>query len=273
MNPANGNYTPVNPFRFSTYYENIGDAEIAIPQNYNVVVGNAAATKQDEVAAGSLVQWFCEHGPADETKDASQFPRKTCTTHLQTLLYFHDCVDPVSLNSTYNNPSYGTTNRCPAGMKRIPRLRFSIRYDLRKIIPNGWEGEAPLALACGSSYCSHGDFINGWFEDAAEDMLLSDDKREFRAVSGSHDNASSNCTPADQDPDNGTSDYLTSVEMQKSEGAAAATGTGAAVEATTETDDSSCTPTEAQIEEYLKTVERVKARRSPAERRRAQLHG
>lgn len=93
----------------------------------------------------------------------------------------------------------------------MPQLRFSIRYDLRGALPGGWEGPAPLELSCGSSYCSHGDFINGWLPEAAENMLLANDKRDFAGVDGPNGkyNAGSICngTAADQDPENGTSDY------------------------------------------------------------------
>lgn len=104
-------------------------------------------------------------------------------------------------------------------MKRMPQLRFSIRYDLRDALPDGWEGTAPLELACGSSYCSHGDFINGWLPEAAENMLLANDKRDFAGVDGPNGkyNAGSVCngTAVDQDPENGTSDYEESVSILK----------------------------------------------------------
>ncbi|EPE24378.1 hypothetical protein GLAREA_08230 [Glarea lozoyensis ATCC 20868] len=213
-------YTPVPLNRFSAYYVSIENAEIAIPQNYKSVVGNAAATSQAAVEPLAGIQWFCE-GDATETKDLAAFPTKTCSTHLQTLLLFHDCVNPTTLESTYSGTQHWTTtfkpaNRCPAGMKRMPQLRFSIRYDLRNALPNGWSGAAPLALACGSSYCSHGDFINGWLPEAAENMLLANDKREFAAVTGPNggDADAAVCkTAKDKEPTKGTSDYLTSVKM------------------------------------------------------------
>ena len=36
------------------------------------------------------------------------------------------------------------------GMKRMPSLRFSVRYDTRKAIPQGWKGVPPFKLACGA---------------------------------------------------------------------------------------------------------------------------
>ena len=40
--------------------------------------------------------------------------------------------------------------KCPAGWKRIPSLRFSVRYDTRRVILGGWKGVPPIKLACGN---------------------------------------------------------------------------------------------------------------------------
>lgn len=206
--------TPI--FRFSAYYIGIDKAEVAIPQNYKAVVGNSSATSQDGVEPLSGIQWFCDFDGVAEDKDDAAFPTHTCPAHLQTLLLFHDCVNEETLESTYSGTQHWTEtskpeNRCPIGMKRMPQLRFSIRYDLRTALPDGWEGPAPLELACGSSYCSHGDFINGWLPEAAENMLLANDKRDFAGVDGPagkyNTGSICNTTAVDQDPEHGTSDY------------------------------------------------------------------
>jgi hypothetical protein len=209
--------------RFSAYYEQPESAEIAIPQNYKDVAGNASATSQDQVEADAGISWFCEGDAADESKDAAAFPTTTCSTHLQTLLLFHDCVNPDTLERAYSgnprlNPGYGE-NWCPSDMKRIPQLRFSIRYDLRKLLPHGWSGAPPLALACGSSYCTHGDFINGWLPEAAENMVKdAAAKYTFFAVDGPLGDAGAGSVcgaenAKDSDPTHGTSDYFESLRM------------------------------------------------------------
>lgn len=99
----------------------------------------------------------------------------------------------------------------------MPRLRFSIRYDLRDTISEGWDGEPPLTLACGSSYCAHGDFMNGWDTEALTNMLDATDKDEYMYVGGSlqtETGGTPTCTATDADPDNGTSDYAESVTME-----------------------------------------------------------
>ncbi|KAL3290811.1 short-chain dehydrogenase [Colletotrichum asianum] len=215
---------PAPIFRFSAYYVSIDKAEVAIPQNYKAVVGNSSATSQDGVENLAGIQWFCDHGGQGTTdgKDAAEFPSTTCPAHLQMILLFHDCVNETTLESTYSGVEHWTKtfrpeNRCPLGMKRIPQLRFSIRYDLRTALPDGWDGPAPLELACGSSYCTHGDFINGWLPEAAENMLKANDKKDFAGVDGPNGkyNAGTLCktTAVDADPEHGTSDYAKSKEI------------------------------------------------------------
>ncbi|KAE8148303.1 hypothetical protein BDV25DRAFT_158595 [Aspergillus avenaceus] len=219
------NYTAIKPFRFSAYYQKTSSAEIAIPQNMKMVAGNAGATFQDAVDSDAGIQWFCDGGSeSSESKDAAAFPTSTCKYHLQTLLLFPDCVNPDTLEYAYQqNPNwvdgYGD-NRCPIGMKRMPQLRFSIRYDLRKVLPDGWSGTPPLELACGSSYCTHGDFIMGWLQEAAENMVkdASSNDREYFRVSGPNGagDQGSLCdteNAQDSDPSHGTSDYQESLKM------------------------------------------------------------
>ena len=99
-------------------------------------------------------------------------------------------------------------------MQAMPQLRFSIRYDLRNVLPNGWSGEAPLQLACGNAYCSHGDFINGWTTEAGPALVAAmQEKDEYISVNGAlgNDGDTMDCIATDADPDHGTSDYAASV--------------------------------------------------------------
>ncbi|PNH34421.1 hypothetical protein VD0004_g9060 [Verticillium dahliae] len=113
-------------------YYNLGEApaEVAIPQNLKMVAGDAQAKTKAQLPAESKAEWFCEGGGGGAL-DANGFPSATCGTHLQQLLYFPSC-----------------------GMKSMPQLRFSIRYNLRKVLPNGWSGAAaPFKLSCGPASC------------------------------------------------------------------------------------------------------------------------
>ena len=129
------------------------------------------------------------------------------------MLWFPDCVDSTTLKSAYSNKGV-----CANGMKRMPQLRFSIRYDTKKAIPNGWDGAPPLELACGASHCFHGDFINGWLEESAKTMVTAlTSKRSWQAVDGPNGKAKAGTickTKAqDADPEHGTSDYAESVKV------------------------------------------------------------
>ena len=203
-------YLPVPVSRFSAYY-NLGEtpAEIAIPQNVQMVAGKAEAKDKAGMDPNAKSEWFCE-GDNPVAADANGFPSKSCSTHLQQLLYFPQCVNTETLETGYKDRANGTPNWCPKGMKSMPQLRFSIRYDLRKVLPNGWSGTAPVKLACGNAFCSHGDFINGWTTEAAESMVATTkEKYHFLPVKGRL--AATTCKPKDADPTRGTSDYAKSV--------------------------------------------------------------
>ncbi|KAF2833926.1 secreted protein [Ophiobolus disseminans] len=206
-------YKPVPVSRFSAYY-NLGEtpAEIPIPQDVKMVAGNAGAKSQADTIASAQSEWFCEGGPASPL-DANGFPSQTCTTHLQQLLYFPQCVNPTTLETGYKTKRGGA---CPSGMKSMPQLRFSIRYDVRKVLPNGWSGTAPIKLACGAAWCSHGDFINGWTVESALNMVKTTaEKNKFMGVEGKLGDPykGAGCAAKDKEPEKGTADFAESVKQ------------------------------------------------------------
>ncbi|KAF2877646.1 secreted protein [Massariosphaeria phaeospora] len=214
-------WEPVPVSRFSAYYS-LGDtkAEVPIPQNLQMVAGNAQAQTADTMVAEAHSEWFCE-GSDGGPLDKNGFPSKACTTHLQQLLYFPNCVDTTTLKTAYKAGRPGAYKACPAGTKAMPQLRFSIRYDVRKALPGGWSGTAPLQLACGPAHCSHGDFINGWTADAALNMVAATaEKNKFASVDGKlgKNGVRPTCKAADADPKRGTGNYAESVKaMSKRE--------------------------------------------------------
>ena len=70
-------------------------------------------------------------------------------------------------------------------------------------------------MQIGDGYCLHGDFINGWFPDAANNMLKATSRQQWMRIDGARGQgkAGSSCTAKDADPSNGTSDYGESVKM------------------------------------------------------------
>ncbi|KAK1469400.1 hypothetical protein CMEL01_01167 [Colletotrichum melonis] len=212
--------TPIEPVSFVAYYNFDKDpAEVPIPPNFSVVAGNSKASTEADLIPGSDVTWLCQNQAFDAGgKEHSQFPQNTCSTSLQAVLWFPDCVDETTLKSAYSDRKTGA---CAGGMKRMPQLRFSIRYDTKKAIPEGWKGgDPPIELACGGSRCFHGDFVNGWLEEAAKTMVTGlKSKREFEAVDGPNGKARAGSVckrkATDADPGNGTGDWAESVKMME----------------------------------------------------------
>ncbi|KAK7912014.1 hypothetical protein PG985_014495 [Apiospora marii] len=211
-------YEPVPLSRFSAYY-NLGEtpAEVPFPQDLKMVAGKAEGTKPGDMPAEAKIEWVCEGMNPPPPADKNGFPSKTCDTHIQTLLYFPQCVNEATLETGYKDRAHGTPNWCPQGMKSMPQLRFSIRYDARKVLPGGWDGVAPFRQACGDNiYCSHGDFINGWTPTAAKNMVATtSDKYHFAPVDGDKGKAGDKqtCKQRDADPSHGTSDFAESVKL------------------------------------------------------------
>jgi hypothetical protein len=85
-------------------------------------------------------------------------------------------------------------------------------YDFRRLA--NFSSFFPPTKQVGDGYCFHGDFINGWYEDAAKNMLKAKGQ-SFMRIDGSHGNGKqySKCKAKDQDPENGTGDYHKSLEM------------------------------------------------------------
>lgn len=209
-------YEPAPMSNFAAYY-NLGEspAEVPFPENLQMVAGDATATSMANSPEDAKVEWFCEGDPKSPL-DENGFPSEGCSTHLQTLLYFPSCVNVDTLEVSYKSSSYGTANYCPAGQSSMPQLRFSIRYDLRDALPSGWSGTAPVKLACGGAWCHHGDFINGWTVEAAQNMLATtESKMDFSPVNGAlgNDGDMPTCEATDAEPGKGTSDYGESVKQ------------------------------------------------------------
>ncbi|KAH8680091.1 hypothetical protein BGZ60DRAFT_554669 [Tricladium varicosporioides] len=188
-------YTEIYPATFKTYYENIDKAEIPFPPNFYAVAGSPTARSQADVQENiNALTWWCDAGPEDrDSRPRATFPRVTCSAHMQAILRFPDCVDPVQITNYTYAAAHG--GRCPSNMKRMPSLRFSI----------------------GDGYCFHGDFVNGWYEDAAKNMLKAKGQ-SFMRIDGAHGNGKqmSACKAKDADPSNGTNDYKKSLEMMGS---------------------------------------------------------
>jgi len=127
-----------------------------------MVAGNASAKSQSDIDEKvSMITWWCDgNGPEDRDKrPRAALPLSTCTAHLQAILRFPDCVNPSKVTEYTYAALHG--GKCPAGMKRMPSLRFSVRYNTRSAIPGGWKGVPPIRLACGEVCCPSFFLVSG----------------------------------------------------------------------------------------------------------------
>lgn len=208
-----------------------------------MIAGDALANSEDSMPAEAGIEWFCE-GDEDSGLDSNGFPTQTCSTHLQTLLYFPQCVNTDTLEYAYKEGRPGAYYECPSGMQAIPQLRFSIRYDLRDALPNGWSGEAPLKLASGNAWSSHGDFINGWTQEGGEALVqAASDKHDFQDLIGHGEMMS--CEQTDAEPDMGVYTDAEATAVQESGASSSSDSVDTeAVETTEETTDAAAPATE-----------------------------
>ncbi|CAL3969068.1 unnamed protein product [Diplocarpon coronariae] len=210
-------WEPMPLRRFAIYY-NLGEteAEVPIPQDLKLVAGNAKAKTKEEMVKDVSVKWVCETEGSDTVLDENGFPANTCSTYVQQIIFFPNCVNTQTLESAYKDK---TTKKCPDGMKSMPQPRFSIRWDLTKVLPNGWKGRAPFKLSCGdNAYCSHGDMFMGWTKEAAEKMLPTTKDPKVRTyVDGAlgTGKAGAGCTAKDAEPGKGSSGNDTKTKTYK----------------------------------------------------------
>lgn len=198
-----------------------------------MVAGDANAQTPEDQPTEAASEWFCE-GDDWKGADANGFPAEGCSVNLQQLLYFPQCVNMDTLEYAYKRGRPGAYYECPDGMQAVPQLRFSIRYDMRDILPNGWSGEAPLMLASGNAYSSHGDFINGWTKAGGESLVqATSDKHDFQNILGG--SQTMNCDTRDAEPDQGVSTHAESVPLMEGSSDEEVETNQATVETTTET--------------------------------------
>lgn len=64
-------------------------AEIPIPENLMILAGDATATTPKTMPKKAHIEWWCEKNDGSEL-DVNGFHSKTCSAHLQHLLYFYN---------------------------------------------------------------------------------------------------------------------------------------------------------------------------------------
>lgn len=140
----NGQHLPPSRTRFY-YHSFFGFSQVqTFPRGFSMVARK--------------YKWGCQGG------SASGATAPTCGSgeSLEVLVNYPDCwngKDLISPPTYMTHVTYSKADKCPADFPvLIPRLQFKITYPTR--------GGPGITLSSGSTNTAHGDFINGWNDDA-----------------------------------------------------------------------------------------------------------
>lgn len=122
-------------------------------------------------------------------------------------------VNTETLETAYKAGRPGRYKAYPTGMQAMSQLRFSIRYDLRRALPNGWSGTAPIKLPSGNAYSPHGDFITDGPRRRKGLVEATADEYGYISVDGGFGKGDEEptCEAVNADPSQGTGGYFQSV--------------------------------------------------------------
>jgi hypothetical protein len=129
------------------------------PPGFKMIAGTAMATSPQPT-------WVTTWGCTDGSGIGSEIPTCPAGERLKMNLFFPDCWDGVNLDSGDHKShlSYRVNGRCPASHPApVPQIQFFIVYNTT--------GGPTSNLACGSQYCMHGDFFNGWDQSVLQSRV------------------------------------------------------------------------------------------------------
>jgi hypothetical protein len=125
-----------------------------MPLGLALIAGDQTAT---EPQPGEATGWTC--GTTTSISDDPPTCPEGAPLHL--ILTYQDCWDGTYLDSEdhSSHAAYSEDGECPTTHPvHIPQLSVSIAFPV-------WGEGHDLALASGSIYSAHGDFLNGWDQD------------------------------------------------------------------------------------------------------------
>lgn len=176
------NGTEVRPAYQKTYYQANNVQQFPLqpfPHGLELLVGDHQGTKPTP----GVVNYFCQG------QGYSSVPFKNCTPYapgkvqFNIALAFPNCWDGKNLkpNKTLKNAVYAVNDACPAAYPvKIPTINMNVAYEMNRDTPVDLS-KAQLSLdpvmeggklveKWGSIYTAHGDFMNGWTDQAATFM-------------------------------------------------------------------------------------------------------
>ncbi|SMB48497.1 putative periplasmic or exported protein [Serratia proteamaculans] len=176
------NGTVVRPAYQKTYYQANNVQQFPLqpfPHGLELLVGDHQGTKPTP----GVVTYFCQG------QGYSSAPFKNCTPYapgkvqFNIALAFPNCWDGKNLkpNKMLKNAVYAVNDACPAAYPvKIPTINMNVAYEMNRDTPVDLS-KAQLSLdpvmesgklveKWGSIYTAHGDFMNGWADQAATFM-------------------------------------------------------------------------------------------------------
>jgi hypothetical protein len=139
------------------YAKTVTSAVVAHPAGMALIAGNAKATTAQDL---SVVSWYC----GNNVQNAAATPQ-ACTDNqdLVGLIRFPECWNGKDLDSANHKDhvTYAVNRTCAAGTVALPQLQMHIHYPAQANV-------STLALASGSIFSLHADFMNGWNQRAFE---------------------------------------------------------------------------------------------------------
>ena len=150
--------TAIAPTNMTVLYaKTVTSAVVAHPAGLVLIAGNAKAVEAQDLA---IVAWYC----GNNVQNASATPQ-VCTRNqdLVGLIRFPECWNGKDLDSANHKDhvTYAVNRTCAAGTVALPQLQMHIRYPAQANV-------STLALASGSIFSLHADFMNGWNQRAFE---------------------------------------------------------------------------------------------------------
>ncbi|OAL44952.1 hypothetical protein IQ07DRAFT_591792 [Pyrenochaeta sp. DS3sAY3a] len=173
----NGVPVPVKVSIFHVYYQGQNEGLEPFPEDYAVVAGSPDRTEEElRQRGGAGIDWH--YVTSDEKKEAWEFPKKRGDGWLRANVPFPSWVVKDASLGRYRE----CVDRKEEGCRKVMSMFFAIWYDARDPEFFTFENGDHLALSSGGGHTYHGDFIYGWDQSVATEIVRN--TTEFARIGG-----------------------------------------------------------------------------------------
>jgi hypothetical protein len=133
------------------YAKTVTQRVVAHPAGLMLIAGNSKAVEAQDL---SIVSWYC----GNNVQNASATPQACARNQdLVGLIRFPECWNGKDLDSANHKDhvTYAVNGVCATGTVALPQIQMHIHYPAQTNV-------STLALASGSIFSLHADFMNGW---------------------------------------------------------------------------------------------------------------